>query len=109
MVCRWDPDLLLVGLTKLRRRLVMALHESLAQRIVMRYHLSGLGHDELPEYIAHRLRMAGCELPLLEPPSVETMFQATQGVPRPINRLAHFPLTCAALNKVQTTLEELSP
>ncbi len=109
--------LVLVGLTELRRRLAMALHESLAQRIVMRYHLSGLRREELPEYITHRLRMAGCELPLFEPPAVEAMFQATQGVPRPINRLAHFALTCAALNKaqsvsiehVQTALEELSP
>ena len=34
--------LLLVGLTELRRRLSMAVHESLAQRIVVRYHLAGL-------------------------------------------------------------------
>jgi len=42
--------LLLVGLTELRRRLQMAVHESLEQRIVIRYHLGGLGRDELPEY-----------------------------------------------------------
>ena len=40
--------LLLVGLTELRRRLQMAVHESLEQRIVIRYHLGGLGRDELP-------------------------------------------------------------
>jgi len=34
--------LILVGLTELRRRLTMAVHESLAQRIVVRYHLGGL-------------------------------------------------------------------
>jgi type II secretory pathway predicted ATPase ExeA len=58
--------LLLVGLTELRRRLAMAVHESLAQRIVVRYHLAGLTREELPAYLTHRLRLAGCELPLFE-------------------------------------------
>ena len=39
--------LLLVGLSELRRRLSMAVHESLSQRIVMRHHLGGLLRDEL--------------------------------------------------------------
>ncbi len=109
--------LLLVGLTELRRRLAMAVHESLAQRIVVRYHLAGLGRDELPEYLTHRLRRVGCELPLFEPPAVEALFQATQGMPRKVNRLAHYALTSAALNKaktvsiehVQSALEEIDP
>jgi type II secretory pathway predicted ATPase ExeA len=109
--------LLLVGLTELRRRLAMAVHESLAQRIVVRHHLAGLGRDELPEYLTHRLRRVGCELPLFEPPAVEALFQATQGMPRKVNRLAHYALTSAALNKaktvatehVQAALEEIDP
>jgi general secretion pathway protein A len=109
--------LLLVGLTELRRRLAMAVHESLAQRIVVRYHLAGLGRDEVPEYLTHRLRRSGCELPLFEPPAVEALFQATQGMPRKVNRLAHYALTSAALNKaktvttehVQAALEEIDP
>ncbi len=107
--------LLLVGLTELRRRLGMAVHESLAQRIVIRYHLAGLSREELPEYLTHRLRLAGCELPLFEPPAVEALFQATQGMPRKVNRLAHYAFTSAALAKaktvciehVQTALEEI--
>ena len=34
--------LLLVGLTELRRRLAMAVHESLHQRLVVRHHIGGL-------------------------------------------------------------------
>jgi general secretion pathway protein A len=60
--------LLLVGLTELRRRLAMAVHESLTQRIVVRYHLAGLTREELPQYLTHRLRLAGCELPLFRAP-----------------------------------------
>lgn len=109
--------LLLVGLTELRRRLAMAVHESLAQRIVVRFHLSGLSREEVASYLAHRLRLAGCELPLFEPPAIEALFQATQGMPRKVNRLAHYALTSAALAKaktvtiehVQAACEELAP
>ena len=118
---RMDSDnrlcLLLVGLTELRRRLTMAVHESLAQRIVVRHHLSGLDREELPQYLTHRLRLVGCELPLFEPPAVEALFQATQGMPRNVNRLAHYALTSAAIDKartvttehVQTAREEITP
>lgn len=91
--------LLLVGLTELRRRLSMAVHESLAQRIVVRYHLGGLAREELPEYIAHRLRLAGTTLPLFEPGALEALYQATHGLPRKVNRLAHYALSAAALAK----------
>jgi general secretion pathway protein A len=105
------------GLTELRRRLSMAVHESLAQCIVVRYHLAGFAREELPAYLTHRLRLAGCELPLFEPPAVEALFQATQGRLRKANRLAHYALTSAALNKaksvssehVQSALEEIQP
>ncbi|MGH8655915.1 MAG: hypothetical protein ACREYE_28710 [Gammaproteobacteria bacterium] len=61
--------------------------------------------------------MAGCELPLIEPPAIEALFQATQGMPRKLNRLAHYALTSAALTKaksvtcehVQAALEEITP
>jgi type II secretory pathway predicted ATPase ExeA len=93
--------LLLVALTELRRRLTMAVHESLAQRIVVRYHLAGLTRDELPAYLAHRLHLAGCTLPVFEPAAVEALFQATQGLPRKINRVAHYALSAAALAKLR--------
>jgi general secretion pathway protein A len=98
--------LLRVGLTELRRRLSMAVHESLAQRIVVRYHLAGLAREELPAYLTHRLRLAGCALPLFEPPAVEALFQATQGRPRKVNRLAHYALTSVALNKAKSVSSE---
>lgn len=107
--------LILVGLTELRRRLTMAVHESLAQRIVVRYHLGGLTREELPAYLTHRLKLAGCSLPLFEPAAIEALFQATQGLPRKINRAAHYALSAAALAKlrqvssehVQAALEEV--
>ena len=80
-------------------------------------HEQNLAREELPEYLIHRLRLAGCELPLFEPPAIEALFQATQGMPRKVNRLAHYALTSAALDKakavsiahVQTALQEIRP
>ena len=98
--------LLLVGLSELRRRLTMAVHESLAQRIVVRYHLAGLAREELPAYLTHRLQLAGCALPLFEPAAIAALFQATQGLPRKINRAAHYALSAAALAKLRQVSAE---
>ena len=97
---------LFVGLTELRRRLAMAVHESLSQRLVVRHHLTGLDRDELDHYLTHRLRLAGCEIPLFEPPAIEALFQSARGLPRLINRIAHYALTAAALNNARTVTAE---
>ncbi len=88
--------LLLVGQPELRRRLTMSVYEALSQRIVVRYHLPGLGRDEINPYITHLLRLAGLETPLFEPAAVEAIFNATKGLPRKVNLLAHHALLAAA-------------
>jgi type II secretory pathway predicted ATPase ExeA len=94
--------LLLVGQVELRRRLAMAVHEPLNQRIVVRYHVTGLTRDETPAYLAHQLKLAGTEQPVFEPAAVEAIFQATNGLPRRVNLLAHHALLAAALGKSRT-------
>ena len=109
--------LILVGLTELRRRIAMAVHESLSQRLVVRHHLTGLAREEVDAYLTHRLRLAGCELPLFEPPAVEALSHAARGLPRQINRIAHYALSAAAIDKahsvnadhLQHALDELRP
>ncbi len=108
--------LLFVGHPELRRRLGLAAHEALAQRIVVRYHLGGLTRDELSPYLTHLLQRAGTALPLFEPAAMEAVFQATAGLPRKVNLLAHHALMAAALAKakavtiehVQAALPEVS-
>ncbi len=64
-----------------------------------------------PEYAA------GCELPLFEPPAAEALFQASRGLPRQVNRIAHYALSAAALDGARTVnpdhlqraLDELRP
>lgn len=93
--------LLLLGQTELRRRLSMAVYEALSQRIVVRYHLAPLTRDELPAYLTHRLDKAGTQLTLFEAPAQEALFQATGGLPRKINLLAHHALLAASLARAQ--------
>lgn len=94
--------LLFCGQTELRRRLGMAVHEALNQRVVVRYHLPPLGRDEAGAYLAHLLQRAGTELPLFEPAAVEAVFQASKGLPRKLNLLAHHSLIAAAIAKAKT-------
>lgn len=98
--------LLLVGQAELRRRIGMAVHEPLNQRIVVRHHLGGLGREELPLYLQHLLRLAGTELPLFDASAIEALFQASNGVPRKVNLLAHHTLNAAALARAKAATAE---
>ena len=113
LLCNYEMDsenrlcLLLVGLTELRRRLAMACHESLAPA-TSSYATTcgGLDRAELDAYLAHRLHLAGCELPLFDPPAVEALAHSTRGLPRLINRTAHYALTAAATKGARSVTAE---
>jgi type II secretory pathway predicted ATPase ExeA len=94
--------LLFLGHPELRRRLGMAVHEALAQRIVVRHHMAPLTREETPGYLVHRLRLAGTELALFEPAAEEAIFQASSGLPRVINSLAYNALLAAAIAREKT-------
>jgi len=96
----------LVGHPELRRRMSMAALDALAQRIVVRANVRGLTRDEMGPYLAHRLRLAGTELPLFEPPTVEAIYQASSGLPRKANSLAHHALFAAAIGKAKSVTTE---
>lgn len=93
--------LLFLGQAELKRRLSMAVHEQLSQRIVVRHHLGGLDRDELPKYLLHHLKLAGAETQLFEEPAVEAIFQVTSALPRKVNRLAHHALNAAAVARAK--------
>lgn len=96
----------LVGHPELRRRLAMAALDALSQRVVVRAHVRGMTRDEIGPYLDHRIRLAGCELPLFEPATVEAIYQASNGLPRRANLLAHHALFAAAIAKAKTITTE---
>lgn len=106
----WDGDarlaILLAGQTGLRGKLRLAILEPLAQRITVRYDLRGFDRKTTQRYLEHRLRIAGLERPLFTGPAVEAIHQASQGVMRRIDNLAHHALAVAATEKAQTVEPE---
>lgn len=102
--------LLFVGLSEMRRRLAMAVHESLAQRLVIRHHITGLDRDEFDAYIRHHLARAGAaDIPLFEPSAIESLFLAAHGLPRKANQVAHMAMVAAAgAGERQVTAESVA-
>jgi len=96
----------LVGHPELRRRMNMTALDALAQRVVVRAHVRGLTRDEMGPYLTHRLRLAGTELPLFEPSTIEAIYQASSGLPRKANNLAHHALFAAAIGKAKSVTTE---
>lgn len=101
----WDSAgglaLLLVGQTGLRHKLHLAVLEALAQRVTVRYTLRGFDRDTTRAYIEHRLRIAGLDRPLFADPAVEAVYNASQGVMRRIDAVAHHALAAAAAAKAR--------
>jgi type II secretory pathway predicted ATPase ExeA len=60
---------------------------ALCQRIFFSHSLQLLTLPETGEYIAHRLKVAGCDEPLFEPAAIEEIFRLSKGNPRLINIL----------------------
>jgi general secretion pathway protein A len=64
------------------------------QRIFLRFHLNTLDYNSTAKYVHHRLRIAGLEnLGIFTDTALETIFRATGGVPREINRLCKLALS----------------
>lgn len=101
----WDSAsplaVLLTGQSGLRQTLRMAHLEPLAQRITVRYALRGFDRDNTKLYLEHRLRIAGVDRPLFTETAVEAVFNASSGVMRRIDSLAHHALAAAAACKAK--------
>lgn len=60
----------------------------LRQRITVRYHLPELPREEVSEYIAHRLKVAGAEGNFFSEEAIDFIYKVSTGIPRVINVLA---------------------
>ena len=99
--------LLLVGTSELRLRLGMSVHESLTQRLIMNHHFATLSPQETNAYLNHRMQCAGAaQVSHFSPPATEAIQQATQGIIRQIDRIAHYTLMAAASDKAKQENEK---
>lgn len=81
--------------------------EQLVQRIRLRYHINALTREEIPEYIRHRLSVAGAEnINLFRDDTMPLIHLYTGGRPRLINILCDYALmSCAVEDKYEVTVE----
>lgn len=102
----WDSkallSLVLVGLGDLEARLRLGRCRSLHSRLSRRLTIEPLTPDDTGEYLAIRLRRAGCERELFPKDSVTLLHEATGGALRDLDRLATTCLRQAARKKRKT-------
>ncbi len=117
----WDSanrlTMILAGQSALRSTLRLATLEAITQRITLRYTLRGFDRDTCRLYLEHRLTSAGCDRPVFSQPAIESIYNATGGVMRRIDAIAHHALAAAAIQKdtivdiehIQRAAEEIRP
>ena len=83
-------QIVLFGQPELDRKLAEPSVRQLLQRIAFHYRLGSLGREEVGNYLAHRLRVAGYRGDeLFAPRTVRSLHRASRGTPRLLNILAH--------------------
>jgi type II secretory pathway predicted ATPase ExeA len=79
--------LVLVGDLRLGRRLRKPCFESFVQRLRMTYRMPPADEDESRRYVAHRVRVAGGNPDVFDPPAVEAIVSESNGRLRTIDDL----------------------
>jgi type II secretory pathway predicted ATPase ExeA len=89
--------LILSGLHELSEKLKRRRHESLNQRVTMRYHMGGMGLEDTKKFILHHLKVAGRNDPLFEDSAYEVINNLAMGLPRKIGNLCLSSMTLASI------------
>ena len=89
---------ILSGQASLLKRMESHALESFSQRISLGFALAGLTESEIPEYIAHHLRIAGGNERIIEQKACSVVFQISRGMPRVIGSLIRKSLLLVASN-----------
>jgi general secretion pathway protein A len=78
-------QIVLVGQPELKAQLEHPSLRQVAQRVAVRYHLTGLNREETGRYIASRLETAGGRPDLFTPAAVDLIYRISGGIPRAVN------------------------
>jgi type II secretory pathway predicted ATPase ExeA len=85
----------LSGQLPLEERLTSSTLEAFNQRVAAQVSLDVLSRSETLEYIAYRLKWAGCETSVFSPEALDLIARACDGLPRSINQLCDHSLLLA--------------
>jgi type II secretory pathway predicted ATPase ExeA len=87
---------ILSGQPRLAETLRLQMLECIRQRISVHYRLPSLTEDEIPGYILHHLKIAGCDRQIFTDEAINLIYQCSKGVPRRVNNICRYALVAAA-------------
>jgi len=82
--------LILLGQPELKEKINNI--KQLAQRIAIKFHLSGLNEAETVEYVHHRLEIAGASRKIFGEDALKITYEQSGGIPRRINQICDMSL-----------------
>ncbi len=88
--------ILLVGLPQLNNTLRLSANEPLRQRITMNFNIESLTKDETATYIKAKLAGAKSTMDIFNANAFEAIANASNGIPRMINKICNTSLMIAA-------------
>ena len=101
-------QIILVGQPQLNDKLNSAALCQLRQRIVVRFHITPLGTDEVEKYIYHRLKVAGSNGDVrFTQESMKRIFDYSNGIPRLINLVCDRSLLKGYITGIKTLDDEI--
>jgi general secretion pathway protein A len=96
-------QIVLIGQPELRDRLNEHRLRQLRQRITVRYHLCPLNHDEVSQYVHHRLQVSGANgSPHFTRPALWRVYRYSKGIPRLVNAVCDKALLAGFVNQSET-------
>jgi type II secretory pathway predicted ATPase ExeA len=100
-------NLVFVGQNELNDILLEESHRALRQRVAINYSLGPLTEDEASQYIAHRLKVAGCDREIFSTGAVQEVFRFSGGIPRLINVVCDLALLMTYLEGGEVIRSEI--
>jgi type II secretory pathway predicted ATPase ExeA len=103
---QWDSrallSLVLIGLPELENQLERRRNRSLFSRIHYRFAIDDASADDIAEYLAYRLKLAGADKSVFAKDAIALMHEHATGALRDVDRVAHGAMRDAARRKRKT-------
>ncbi len=102
---RFLLTLILLGQPELREKINNI--KQLAQRIAIKYYLSGLSEPEILEYMQHRLKVAGSTRKIFDDNAIKIIYEQSGGIPRRVNQICDMALLTGFGSKAEIVNKEI--
>ncbi len=100
-------QIVMVGQPELKAKLEHPSMRQVAQRIAVRYHLTGLNREDTDRYISYRLETAGGPPDLFTDAAVDLIFRLSKGIPRAINLACQAALVYGFAEEAQRISQDI--